>query len=118
MIQQLAHSPELQFKYLHALFRVNTRAGQKYHLLQVDLYAKYDPSHLNQFLEQSQSYNIEKAREILENHLPKHTDIEAKNNLYRGIVYLLGRVGNTNQALRLIIDKLQDVELVWIMICI
>jgi len=36
---------------------------------------------------------------------------ERNKQLYKGIVYLLGRMGNTNDALALIIDKLEDVKL-------
>lgn len=100
-------------RYLHELFKKNDRQAQKYHLLQVELYAEFDLDGLVSFLEQSQSYNIEKALQTVEDAITRHSKGKDKNlkKLYRGKVYLLGRMGNTRDALDLIIDSLQDVDL-------
>src|SRR5690606_1143560 len=110
-----AKHPQLQCKYLHELFKINVRAGQKYSLLQIELYAQFDPSQLVIFLEQT-VYHVEKAKTILENYLTRCKDREKKQHLYKAIVYLLGRLGgsNTGDALKIIINKLNDVDLVMI----
>ncbi|KAL9657386.1 hypothetical protein ABK040_014374 [Willaertia magna] len=176
VIRQLKDNRKQLLKYLDGLFFHNVRAAQRYHLIQVELYAEYDSKRLLWFLEQSQSYNIEQALKICETYLNKpiedkieylyrrdtlpfeqvnsttpsklddtdettlsddeNTDnsvseslsprekrrnlnnneddfsLEERNKqIYKGIVYLLGRMGNTNDALGLIIDKLEDVKL-------
>src|SRR5690606_19612787 len=113
-INQLSKHPMLQFKFLNELFKVNPKACQKYSLIQIGLYAQFDPSQLVTFLEQT-VYHVEKAKTILENYISQCKDREQKQHLYRAIVYLLGRLGGTNttDALKIIINKLNDVDLVF-----
>ena len=65
----------------------------------VSLFAEYDRPLLMSFLRTSQSYTIEKASEICK-----------KREYIPELVYLLSKEGQTNAALFLIIDKLQDVS--------
>ncbi|KAH1225318.1 Vacuolar protein sorting-associated protein 41 [Glycine max] len=85
--------------YLHSLFEVNPHAGKDFHDMQVELYADYDPKMLLPFLRSSQHYTLEKAYEIC-----------IKRDLLREQVFILGRMGNSKQALAVIINKLGDIE--------
>ncbi|CAH9072753.1 unnamed protein product [Cuscuta europaea] len=85
--------------YLHALFETNPHAGRDYHDLQVELYSEYDPKMLLPFLRSSQHYTLEKAY-----------DICVKRNLLKEQVFILGRMGNSKQALAVIINKIGDIE--------
>ncbi|CAL0324194.1 unnamed protein product [Lupinus luteus] len=85
--------------YLHSLFEVNPHAGKDFHDMQVELYADYDPKMLLPFLRSSQHYTLEKAYEIC-----------IRRDLMREQVFLLGRMGNSKQALAVIINKLGDIE--------
>ncbi|MED6206016.1 Vacuolar protein sorting-associated protein 41 [Stylosanthes scabra] len=85
--------------YLHSLFEVNPHAGKDFHDMQVELYADYDPKMLLPFLRSSQHYTLEKAYEIC-----------TKRELLKEQVFILGRMGNSKQALAVIINKLGDIE--------
>ncbi|XP_031262566.1 vacuolar protein sorting-associated protein 41 homolog [Pistacia vera] len=85
--------------YLHSLFEVNPHAGKDFHDMQVELYADYDPKMLLPFLRSSQHYTLEKAY-----------DICVRKDLLREQVFILGRMGNSKQALAVIINKLGDIE--------
>ncbi|KAE8660371.1 Vacuolar protein sorting-associated protein 41-like protein [Hibiscus syriacus] len=85
--------------YLHSLFEVNPHAGKDYHDMQVELYAEYDLKMLLPFLRSSQHYTLEKAYEIC-----------VRRGLVREQVFALGRMGNSKQALAVIINELGDIE--------
>ncbi|KAA8550288.1 hypothetical protein F0562_001972 [Nyssa sinensis] len=85
--------------YLHSLFEANPHAGREFHDMQVELYADYDPKMLLPFLRSSQHYTLEKAY-----------DICVKRDLLREQVFILGRMGNSKQALAVIINRLGDIE--------
>ncbi|XP_044482383.1 vacuolar protein sorting-associated protein 41 homolog [Mangifera indica] len=87
------------YLYLHSLFEVNPHAGKDFHDMQVELYADYDPKMLLPFLRSSQHYTLEKAY-----------DICVRRDLLREQVFILGRMGNSKQALAVIINKLGDIE--------
>jgi len=65
----------------------------------VELFAEYDRPLLMTFLKSSQSYTLEHASRICE-----------QRNFIPELVYLLSKEGRTAQALRLIIDSLNDVS--------
>lgn len=67
--------------------------------LQVGLYAEYDYSQLMGYLRASNYYSLEKAYEVC-----KERDFVPE------MVFLLGRMGNSKQALMLIIERLGDVQ--------
>ncbi|EYU36117.1 hypothetical protein ABFS82_14G237400 [Erythranthe guttata] len=85
--------------YLHSLFESNPHAGRDFHDMQVELYADFDAKMLLPFLRSSQHYTLEKAHEIC-----------VRRDLLREQVFILGRMGNSKQALSVIINKLGDIE--------
>ncbi|KAK2984130.1 hypothetical protein RJ640_006283 [Escallonia rubra] len=85
--------------YLLSLFETNPHAGRDFHDMQVELYADYDPKMLLPFLRSSQHYTLEKAYEIC-----------VRRDLLREQVFILGRMGNSKQALAVIINRLGDIE--------
>ncbi|XP_050281871.1 vacuolar protein sorting-associated protein 41 homolog isoform X1 [Quercus robur] len=85
--------------YLHSLFEVNPHSGKDFHDMQVELYADYDPKMLLTFLRSSQHYTLGKAYETC-----------IRRDLLREQVFILGRMGNSRQALAVIINKLGDIE--------
>jgi len=85
--------------YLHALFVKEPHMGAEFHELQVSLYAEYDRKALLPFLRGSNEYRLEEALKVCE-----------INNLYSEMVFILGRMGNTKQALSLVIEKIGDVK--------
>jgi WD40 repeat protein len=110
VIDQL--SPLNQYKYLDALFKKNTVVGSAYHLRQVELYCQFDTPGIVSFLNASTFYNIEDAREICQKYVAVYQkDVVNLNNIYRGIVFLYGRLGQPSIAMDIIINKLNDVAL-------
>ena len=99
VVEQLKERPKLKHTYLHALFTKNPRLSEDFHADQVELYAEYDRKGLLHFLRSSNSYPLEKAQKIC-----------VQRDFHEEQVYLLGRMGNLKQALRLIITKLGKVE--------
>eukprot|EP00250_Pteridium_aquilinum_P016332 c23054_g2_i1 orf=454-3357(-) len=85
--------------YLHELFEKDPNAGKDFHGLQVELYADYEPRLLLPFLRSSHYYSLDKAY-----------DVCTRRSLTRERVFILGRMGNTREALSLIITKLKDME--------
>ncbi|KAL6499759.1 Vacuolar protein sorting-associated protein 41 [Orobanche gracilis] len=65
----------------------------------IELYADYDPKMLLPFFRSSQHYTLGKAHEIC-----------VQRDLLREQVFILGRMGNSKQALAVIINKLGDIE--------
>ena len=98
VVRQLAEQPRLQHEYLHTLFYKDTTLTVDHQELQVALYAEFDPPLLMGFLRQS-NYKLENA-----------LDICRAKRLYKEEVFILGRMGNCNDALALIIHKLGDVQ--------
>ncbi|KAK1303126.1 hypothetical protein QJS10_CPB11g02298 [Acorus calamus] len=85
--------------YLHSLFEISLNAGKEFSDMQIELYADYEPKMLLPFLRSSQQYKLDKAYEIC-----------VRKDLVREQVFILGRMGNTKQALAVIINKLEDIE--------
>jgi hypothetical protein len=98
-VQQLQVEPKKLHQYLHALFVKDPHAGKDFHELQVTLYADYDYKLLQPFLRQSNYYPLEKAYKACE-----------EKNLFPEMVFIMGRMGNTKQGLRLLIEKIGDVK--------
>ncbi|XP_013388215.1 vacuolar protein sorting-associated protein 41 homolog [Lingula anatina] len=99
VVHQLEKTPELLHVYLDRLFQKDHHIGQEFHALQVKLYAEYDRSKLLSFLRSSNYYPLQKALEECQ-----------QRQLYPEMVFLLGRMGNTKQALMLITRELGDVS--------
>lgn len=87
------------YLYLHSLFEANPHAGKDFHDMQVELYADYDPKMLLPFLRSSQHYTLEKAQ-----------DICVRKGFLKEKAFILGRMGNSKQALAVIINELGDME--------
>jgi len=86
---------------------------------QVTLFAEFASHRLIDFLRASISYNLEAVR-LLFNTVVYLSDITQAYNvcmsrdLVAEMVFLLGRMGNNKQALTLIIERLGDVQMVWV----
>ncbi|MCL7023700.1 hypothetical protein MKW94_020077 [Papaver nudicaule] len=85
--------------YLHSVFVTSPDAAKDFHDMQVELYADYDQKVLLPFLRSSQHYHLEKAYEIC-----------VKRDLLREQVFILERMGNSEKALAVIVNKLEDIE--------
>eukprot|EP00249_Psilotum_nudum_P017659 c26429_g1_i1 orf=295-3261(+) len=85
--------------YLHELFEKDPNAGRDFHGLQIELYAEYEPRLLLPFLHSSHYYSLDKAYEVC-----------MRRGLTREQVFILGRMGNSREALSLIIKELQDMQ--------
>lgn len=72
----------------------------KYHSKLVNLYAKHDSQKLLSFLKRSNNYQIQEALDVCKREL-----------FYPEMVYLFGRMGNTKDALAIIIHKLDDIQM-------
>lgn len=85
--------------YLDWLFRRDSAAAAPFAALQVELFASCDPPRLLHFLTVCPSYPLDRALEVCE-----------AAGLVREAVYVLGRMGAADRALRLIVGQLRDVE--------
>ncbi|XP_026486641.1 vacuolar protein sorting-associated protein 41 homolog [Vanessa tameamea] len=95
--KQLENNDEYLFKYLDAYSKVEPNG--RYHGKLVTLYAKYARNKLLPFLKCSDNYPIQEALDVCQN-----------NKFYPEMVFLLGRIGNTREALQIIIEKLNDIN--------
>lgn len=84
------------FQYLDAL---DVEQSGRYHSKLVNLYAEYDRKKLLSFLKRSNNYPIQEALDICKRKL-----------FYEEMVYLLGRMGNTSEALSIIIHNLKNIQ--------
>jgi len=98
----------LQLRYLDGVWQ-HPRAKQTYnnssfaelHKLQVQLYAKHQPKRLRAFLQSSEHYDLRRAYDVCQSTTP--------TPMHQEMVYILSRLGNTKEALALIIEELEDV---------
>uniref|UniRef100_A0A7R9YQY0 Vps41 beta-propeller domain-containing protein n=1 Tax=Chlamydomonas euryale TaxID=1486919 RepID=A0A7R9YQY0_9CHLO len=86
------------YRYLAGVLSADASAAIEYHELQVQLTADFAPGKLMEFLAASQYYPLEGALTICQ-----------QRGLVAEQVYILGRMGNSRQALHIIIEKLGDV---------
>ncbi|KLT39187.1 vacuolar protein sorting-associated protein 41 [Cutaneotrichosporon oleaginosum] len=100
VVQQLDAKPQYLYMYLDALFDKDPQSCQQYADRMVELYATYDHTRLMPFLRASNFYDLERALRITEKH-----------DYVRETVFLLGRMGDNLKALKLIIERLGDVQL-------
>ncbi|XP_043920775.1 vacuolar protein sorting-associated protein 41 homolog isoform X2 [Protopterus annectens] len=99
VVESLESRPEYQHLYLHKLFKMDHHKGKQYHEKQISLYAEYDRSNLLPFLRDSTHCPLEKALEICQ-----------QRNFVEETVFLLSRMGNSHQALQMIMKEMQDVD--------
>ncbi|KAG6458325.1 hypothetical protein O3G_MSEX010800 [Manduca sexta] len=95
--KQLLNHELYLYKYLDAYSKVESNG--RYHGKLVRLYAKYDKKKLLSFLKCSDNYPIQEALEVCQS-----------NNFYPEMVFLLARIGNTSDALQIIIEQLNDIN--------
>ena len=91
------------YRYMDRLIMDNISAAPQYHYLMVELYADYEPSKLVRFLRMSHQYPLDQAYEICK-----------ARGMIKEMVYILSRMGNTHEALQLIIKELADIPQVTI----
>ncbi|XP_076241786.1 vacuolar protein sorting-associated protein light [Calliopsis andreniformis] len=106
VVQKLQHNHRYLYLYLDALDKKGTKDSEdlkdskgKYHGLLVRLYADYARDKLLPLLRRSDNYPIQQA-----------LDICSQRQFYPEMVYLLGRIGNTSEALALMTRELNDME--------
>ena len=98
VISRLNDHPRLLCAYLDRLIHRDPAACAAYHNLLFDLYASYEPEKLVPLLRTSNHIAMEKALEVCK-----------RKQLTTAIVYIQGRMGNTHEALRLIIEQMGDI---------
>ena len=98
--ERLQDNEKLLFHYLHVIHNEDEEIlPEKYHGILVRLYANYEPRKLIEFLQSSQSYNIDDALD------------ECKiRGLIPEQIYLLSRMGKLNEALELLVVENDDPE--------
>lgn len=100
VVQNLRNNHRYLYLYLDALDKRDTKDSKgKYHGLLVWLYADYSRDKLLPLLRRSDNYPIQQA-----------LDICSQRQFYPEMVYLLGRIGNTSEALALMTRELNDME--------
>ncbi|XP_050671127.1 vacuolar protein sorting-associated protein 41 homolog [Leptidea sinapis] len=95
--KQLENNDFFLYKYLDAYSKVEPNG--KYHGKLLQLYAKYARNKLLPFLKSSDNYPIQEALDVCQS-----------NHFYPEMVFLLGRIGNTREALQIIIEHLNDIN--------
>ncbi|CCG84360.1 protein of unknown function [Taphrina deformans PYCC 5710] len=99
VVTQLRNRPALLYSYFRSLLSRDPHLATDYSDLQLELYAEYDREKLMELLKTTTTYSLELAATICEqrDYIPE-------------LVYILGKTGNNKKALRLIIEKLGDVQ--------
>ncbi|ANB16000.1 Vps41p [Sugiyamaella lignohabitans] len=87
------------FLYLEELTIKDSFISREFANLQIKLYAEFDRRKLMGFLNRNSHYNLTEALKVCD-----------QNNYTPELVYLLGKVGQHQRALRLIIEKIGDPE--------
>ncbi|XP_012255433.1 vacuolar protein sorting-associated protein 41 homolog isoform X1 [Athalia rosae] len=99
VVEKLKHNHWYLYMYLDALDEKDTKESGKYHGLLVRLYADCSRDKLLPLLKRSDNYPIEQALSICR-----------EKKFYPEMVYLLGKIGNTSEALALMTRELNDME--------
>lgn len=100
IVDRLKPNPKYLYQYLDALECRDTKgSARKYHGQLMKLYADFDRPKLLPFLSRSDHYPIQQA-----------LDICKERSYFQEMVYLLGRIGNTKEALNLITKQLKDIR--------
>uniref|UniRef100_A0A336LZS8 Fructose-1,6-bisphosphatase isozyme 2 n=1 Tax=Culicoides sonorensis TaxID=179676 RepID=A0A336LZS8_CULSO len=97
VVEQLQQNLEYLYMFLDAFDKVDTSG--KFHWKMVELYANFSHEKLLPFLKRSNNYPIQEAYDICK-----------VRSFYPEMVYLLGRMGNTKEALSIILNKLNDIN--------
>lgn len=97
IVEKLRQKEQHLYRYLDEYDKKNPKG--KYHKELVKLYAIFARAKLLPFLKKSDFYPIQEALDICQ-----------KEKYYPEMVYLLGRIGDTKEALELIINELKDMQ--------
>jgi hypothetical protein len=98
IVEQLETNENFLYQYLDAFKKVDMSGKFDWKL--VDLYAKYDRDKMLPLMRKSWSYPLQDAYEL------------CKINLfYPEMVYLLDRMGNTKEALEIILRKIKNIRM-------
>lgn len=98
VVAELEDNEKFLFMFLDSLDKVDSSGKFDWKL--VNLYAKYDREKMLPFLRRSRTYPLQEAFEL------------CKTNLfYPEMVYLLDRMGNSTEALTIIMKKEKDVQM-------
>jgi hypothetical protein len=99
-IQESSDNSYYLYMYLDALYKATGKdMPEEFHLHMVRLYATFGPDNLLQFLRSSDLYPMREALIICKT-----------NKLYQEMIFLLSRMGNALEALKLITDELKDIH--------
>lgn len=96
VVQQLKDHERFLFLYLDSLDKIDSSG--KFDEQLVNMYVKYDREKLLPFLKRSRTYPLQDAYELCKNKL-----------FYPEMVYLLDRMGDSTQALTIIMKNMKDV---------
>lgn len=99
VVSRLKDHPRLLCSYLDRLIRRDPASSVTYHNLMFELYTTFEPNKLIPFLRQSTHVQLDKALSICKS-----------KRLTNVVVFILGRMGNTHEALRLIINQMNNIE--------
>lgn len=99
VVSKLEKQESLLHAYLQKLDRRDSKLSGPYHGRMVRLYSIFDRDRLLPFLKRSDNYPIQEALEICK-----------RQRYYPEMVYLLGRIGDTREALELINRELGDMQ--------
>ena len=99
IVEQLRDRPSLLYCYFRALLKHDRHIASDYSDLQISLFAEYDRVKLMKMLKSTTTYSLERAAKICEerSYIPE-------------LVFILGRMGDSKKAMKLIIEKLDDVQ--------
>lgn len=86
-------------QYLDLCFKQDASATTQFAELQAELYAEFEPSRLLAFLDVCASCPLESALKVCE-----------RQGLIKESVFVLGRMGAADRALRVIVNQLKDIE--------
>ena len=103
IVERLKVSTRHLYLYLDTLCQKDWETSKKFHEYLVELYADYDPNKLLQFLKSSDRYNIQLALDTCTNHIRGRELVDER-------IYILARMSNTHEALRLITSELYDIH--------
>ncbi|KAJ3429048.1 vacuolar protein sorting-associated protein 41 [Anaeramoeba flamelloides] len=90
---------ELLLKYLHQLSKIDLQLTHEFHKIQFDLYAEFMPSELLNFLKADTNIPLSNAIVACKRH---------KRHVVS--VYVLWKMGKTNEALDLVMNKQSDIS--------
>lgn len=87
------------YLFLDEVFSKNKQLSRDYHEMQIELYCKFNQDKLLLFLQQTEAYEMQRAIAICQQY-----------NRYQEECYLLNKMGNEKEAIKVLIDKCTNVS--------